>query len=126
MKIKKIGGELNLKYLREDILREMHLFKFNVTTKGYKYLIDTIEICIKDENAIENLEKNVFSILAEKYKLDKKDKVKWCINQVFETMLKNTDMKIITEYFNISEKEKLSVKNFIYTVVYKYLKMISA
>lgn len=115
-----------MKYLREDILREMHLFKFNVTTKGYKYLIDTIEICIKDENAIENLEKNVFSILAEKYKLDKKDKVKWCINQVFETMLKNTDMKIITEYFNISEKEKLSVKNFIYTVVYKYLKMISA
>ena len=55
-------------------------FKFDFTLKGTKYLYESIIYCInsKDESICENLQKNVFSIIAEKYNTTPNN-IKWNI-----------------------------------------------
>ena len=46
--------------IKKFIYKELSKFNFKRETKGFKYLCDAIFICIKDENALDNLSKNVF------------------------------------------------------------------
>jgi len=55
------------KKIRDFIYKELSKFNFRRYTKGFKYLSEAIYICIKDENSIENLSKNVFPKILEKY-----------------------------------------------------------
>ena len=92
----------------------------NIYTKGFKYLSESILLCIKDENAIENLHKNVFPTIAIKYNEKSSLNVKWCIEQTIKTMYNNTEIKKICDYFDIEENIKPTLKFIIYTVVCKY------
>lgn len=74
----------------------------------------------RDEDSIENLTCNIFPKIAEKYKEKSYINVKWCINQVINTMYNNTSMDIISKYFNLEENVKPSLKFIIYTIVNKY------
>ena len=67
--------------IKKFIYNELSKFNFKRETKGFKYLCDAIFICIKDENALDNLSKNVFPQIAKKYN-----------DKNFEYVLK--DMKI--------------------------------
>lgn len=108
------------KAIKKFIIEELSNFKFKMYTKGVKYLIEAIYICIANEDAIENLTKNVFNQIAIKYNERSYLSVKWCIEQVIKTMYNNTEMNIICEYFNIEENLKPSLKFIIYTIVCKY------
>ena len=108
--------------VREFISEELSNFTFKRGTKGFKYLKEAIYICITDIDAIENLTKNVFPIIANKYQEKSYFHVKWCINQVVNTMYNNTEIKKICNYFNLDENLKPSLKFIIYTIVCKYNK----
>ena len=103
--------------IKKFIYNELSKFNFKRETKGFKYLCDAIFICIKDENALDNLSKNVFPQIAEKYNEKSFFKVKWCIEQILKTMYNNTKISIISNYFSIDENLKPSLKFIIYTVV---------
>lgn len=106
--------------IRNFIHHELSNFNFKMYTKGVKYLEEAIYICITDENAIENLTKNVFSKIALKYNDKSYLSVKWCIEQVLKTMYNNTKMDVICDYFNLEENLKPSLKFIIYTISCKY------
>ena len=106
--------------IKNFILNELSKFEFKKYTKGFKYLKEAIYICILDEDSIENLTFNIFPKIAEKYKEKSYINVKWCINQVINTMYNNTSMDIISKYFNLEENVKPSLKFIIYTIVNKY------
>lgn len=108
--------------IKKFIYNELSKFNFKRETKGFKYLCDAIFICIKDENALDNLSKNVFPQIAKKYNEKSFFKVKWCIEQILKTMYNNTKISIISNYFSIDENLKPSLKFIIYTIVCKFNK----
>ncbi|HCQ55033.1 MAG TPA: hypothetical protein DIU30_01630 [Clostridiales bacterium] len=118
-------SNMNDNDIKKFIYNELSKFNFKRETKGFKYLCDAIFICIKDENALDNLSKNVFPQIAKKYNEKSFFKVKWCIEQVLKTMYNNTKISIINNYFSIDENLKPSLKFIIYTIVCKFNKKIN-
>lgn len=105
---------------RNYIFNELSKFNFRKETRGFKYLNEAIYLSIVDENAIENLSKNVFPIIAKKFHAQSPQNVKWCMNRVIETMYYNTNMKQLCQYFNLEENQKPTLKFIIYFIVCKY------
>jgi len=111
---------MNEEYAKQFIVKELSNFKFQQYTKGFKYLVEVIYLSIINENALDNLSKNVFPIVAEKYKEKSFFNVKWCIDKVIETMYNNTDMEILCNYFHLDYNIKPSLKFIVYTIVCNY------
>lgn len=109
------------KEIKNFIHNELSNFNFKMYAKGVRYLEEAIYICIKNENAIENLTKNVFNVIALKYNEKSYLSVKWCIEQVLKTMYNNTKMNVLCNYFNLEENLKPSLKFIIYTISCKYM-----
>lgn len=105
------------KKIRTFINSELLKFNFRRCTKGYKYLNETIYMCIKNLDNIDNLNKNVFNQIAIKFNEKSFYNVKWCIEQSLKTMINNTRLNIICEYFKIDENIRPSLKFFVYTIV---------
>lgn len=114
---------MNEKKVKKFILDELKQFNFKFYAKGFKYLTETIYICILNEDALENLSKNVFPKIAEKYNEKSYINVKWCIEQVIKTMYNNTKIEVISKYFNLDYNLKPSLKFIVYTIVSKYNNM---
>lgn len=110
----------NEKIILNFIFKELSKFNFKKQTKGFKYLCDAILICIKDENALDNLSKYVFPKIAKRYNEKTPYNVKWCIEQVIKTMYNNTEIEVICNYFNIDMNTKISLKFIVYTIVRNY------
>lgn len=106
--------------IKEFIKKELNNFEFIRISMGYRYLIEAILICIKDQNAMNNLNQNVFPQIAEKYGALSYIHIKWCIDQSIRTMYNNTDSKLLCKYFNLEENKRPSLKYLIYTIVTKY------
>ena len=106
--------------IKEFVFKELSKFNFRQYTKGFKYLLESICICIENTELLDNLSRNVFPKIAERYNEKSVYNVKWCIDQVIKTMYNNTDMNIICKYFRIEENLKPSLKFIVYTIVCKY------
>lgn len=115
---------MNEKRIKRYIQNELSRFEFKKYTKGYRYLVETIYLSIKDNCAIENLTKNVFPQIADKYNEKSYLNVKWCIEQVVNTMYNNTKVDILCSYFHIDSKIKPSVKFIVYTIMCNYERMV--
>ena len=109
------------KNIDEYINIELNKFKFNKTSLGYKYLKKAIEIGIKDEMLIENLNNGLYEKMQNEFKIDKK-RIKWNIEKSLDSMYINTNMKQIMSYFYISECEKITPKLFITALVENYFR----
>lgn len=110
----------NEKEIKQFIENELCKFDFRRGTKGYKYLKEAICLCIINENAIDNLTKNVFPTIAKMHNEKSYLSIKWCIDQCITTMYNNTPIDIITKYFMLPENLKPSLKLMIYTIVCNY------
>ena len=70
---------------------------------------------------IEDLNNRLYKKMENELKVEKK-KIKWNIEKSIEFMYINTNMEYIMNYFYIEEKEKVTPKMFITTIVENYLK----
>lgn len=110
--------------IKKFIVKELSNFEFRKYTKGFKYLVEIIYIAIIDENALDNLSKNIFVMVAKKYSEKSFLNVKWCVDKVIETMYNNTNIDILCDYFDINYNIKPSLKFIVYTIVCNYNKKI--
>lgn len=106
--------------IQKFILTELSNFCFNKYTKGFKYLVESIYLCIENNDLIDNLNKYIFPIVAKNYNEKSPQNVKWCINQVIKTMCCNTKIDILSNYFGTNENKTPSLKLIIYTLICKY------
>ena len=106
--------------IRMYILKELSKLRFSLHNKGGMYLIDAIFICIKDERAIENLNQNVYSVIADKYHAKTMLTVKAVMQHSIETMYRNMEEAKVKKYFYLETYEKPTLKRVIGTVVFKY------
>ena len=75
---------MNDKEIKEFILNELLKFKFRVYSKGFKYLVEAIFLCIKNQDYINNLSKYVFPKIAYKHHEKSELNVKWCMSIFFD------------------------------------------
>lgn len=108
--------------IKNYIIKELLKFRVQRGSKGFKYLVETIYLVIIDIDALDNLSKNVFPIIAKKYKEKSPLNVKWCIDKVIQTMYNNTEMEKISKYFNLEYNIKPSLKCIVYTIVCNFYK----
>lgn len=109
----------NLNKLKEFINNELSKVKFNQSTKGFKYLEEAIFICVINDDAIDNLSKNVFPKIANEHNEKTSFNVKWCIEQIINTMYNNTDGNILCQNYNLEINSKSTLKHIIYTILCK-------
>ena len=102
------------------INKELSQYNFKKCTKGYKYLFESILLCIKDDEMLEDLNNKVFPIIAKKYKAKTALNVKWCIEQSIKSMYLNTDDKIIKKNLDLEDNTKPTIKFLIYSIVSKF------
>ena len=87
-------------YTKKRILNEIKGLKFEVTNIGVQYLIDCI-LLIKCNDALYNLEKDIYPIVAKKYNVTS-NKVKWNIYSCINNMSRNNSMERINRYLGFS------------------------
>ena len=98
-------------YTKKRILNEIKGLKFEVTNIGVQYLIDCI-LLIKCNDALYNLEKDIYPIVAKKYNVTS-NKVKWNIYSCINNMSRNNS------YLGFSYNRTPTPKVLIFTIVNK-------
>ena len=104
-------------YTKKRILNEIKGLKFEVTNIGVQYLIDCI-LLIKCNDALYNLEKEIYPIVAKKYNVTS-NKVKWNIYSCINNMSRNNSMERINRYLGFSYNRTPTPKVLIFTIVNK-------
>lgn len=102
----------------EKIISELNNFNFTRRSLSYQYLIEAIYIVATDQKKIRDFKRFVYSDIAKKYDTGIQN-VQWCIEKLLKLMYLNTDEKIIREYFEVGENERLSAKAFIIFIAQK-------
>ena len=109
--------------LEIKIQKTLNSFKFDFTLKGTRFLYESILYCSRtnDDTLCENLQKNVFSVIAEKNATNA-DNVKWgiirSINKMYSHACK-TDLKKLKSYFKLDDNQKPTPKRIICTILNK-------
>ena len=104
-------------YTKKRILNEIKGLKFEVTNIGVQYLIDCI-LLIKCNDALYNLEKDIYPIVAKKYNVTS-NKVKWNIYSCINNMSRNNSMERINRYLGFSYNRTPTPKVLVFTIVNK-------
>ena len=104
-------------YTKKRILNEIKGLKFEVTNIGVQYLIDCI-LLIKCNDALYNLEKDIYPIVAKKYNVSA-NKVKWNIYSCINNMSRNNSVERINRYFGFTYNRTPTPKVLIFTIVNK-------
>ena len=104
-------------YTKKRILNEIKGLKFEITNIGVQYLIDCI-LLIKCNDALYNLEKDIYPIVAKKYNVTS-NKVKWNIYSCINNMSRNNSMERINRYLGFSYNRTPTPKVLIFTIVNK-------
>lgn len=104
-------------YTKKRILNEIKGLKFEVTNIGVQYLIDCI-LLIKCNDALYNLEKDIYPIVAKKYNVSA-NKVKWNIYSCISNMSRNNSVERINRYFGFTYNRTPTPKVLIFTIVNK-------
>lgn len=88
------------KVLRKRIIDELIYLGYDISYKGTRYLIETIEYIAENQNKdIDNLEKNVYPIISKKYN-DSVHNIKNNINRANNNMYYDCKIEKIKEYFH--------------------------
>lgn len=98
------------------IVNKLKDIGFNFKHIGTVYLLDTIKILNQNKDLIENIEKNVYTKLAKKYK-KKTITIKSDIIKATNYMYVHTAIKDLNYYFPNNAYEKITPKMVINTIL---------
>lgn len=112
--LKYICYEKDNENIIKNIKNELSNFEFNKNSIGYQYLVECLLNAYKNPESLNNIEKNLFPLVAKKFRVDKIQNVKWCIQKSMKSMIRYTDRKKIIKYF--PSREIPTIKLFIITL----------
>ena len=129
LSMNKILNEINelLKYknslkknniIKKRILDEILYLGYNISHKGTKYLIETIEyIILKLNNEVNILERDVYPAISLKYNISVHN-IKCRITDATNIMYCNCEIEKLKKYFCLDTDTKPKVKTIINTIIY--------
>ena len=109
--------EKNMDKFNTKINNILSNFDFNVNSKGYKYLVESIKACLNSPYLISNLEKRLYPYIASQFAEANPFKIKWAIEKSINSMYRYTNKEILEKFFPNSKK--LSPRFFIETIISK-------
>lgn len=124
-KIKNIISNMNQEQSMKFVLRELTNLKYNFKHNGTTYIYETILLII-DSNDIcvmDNLEKNVYSILAKRYNKSINN-IKSSIVKATNIMYNECRMEYLLKYFSFENDTKPTPKLVISTIINNYINQI--
>lgn len=108
-----ISDELTKKRIYDEISEILSKFEFNKTSIGYKYLIECIYLCVKNDSLMSPVETNLYPTVAKKYSVPSTKKVKWSIAKTLKSMSTYTKQDVLNEFFKL---QPITSKMFIYEI----------
>lgn len=109
--------EKEKKSVEYKIHTELEKLHYNFSYIGTQYLIETLLILYNNDIEVINLKKDVYSIIAKKYKKSINN-IKTNIINATNLMYYDCKSEILEQYFGIVSGEKPTPKNIIYTILY--------
>lgn len=111
--------EQSEKYIKEKIVKELKILGYNIEYLGTKYLLETIYILsiLKDYND-NNLEKDIYPIVAKKYGKTVHN-IKCNIRNATEIMYYDNQEELIIEYLKDYKNSKIGTKIIILAILKK-------
>lgn len=105
--------------IKNKIFNEISYLGFDITHKGTKYLLESIEyIILNPEKEVSNLERDIYPVLSKKYG-ESIHNIKCSINRATTSMYYECDVNKLKKYFYFRDDIKPSVKTIIDTIVNK-------
>lgn len=78
-------------------------FYFNKSSPGYRYIIESIKLCVKNKTLITPLETNLYKKVAEKTNAKSNLHVKWSIDKSINVLNKYTNPDTLNKFFPYSK-----------------------
>ena len=111
----------NSRKLKKEIIQELLYLGYDISHKGTKYLIKSIEyIASNPDKDLDNLEKSVYSKLSKIYN-DSVHNIKCNINRATTAMYYECKIERLKDYFKFDNDAKPKVKTVINTIINKIL-----
>lgn len=105
--------------IKNKIFNEISYLGFDITHKGTKYLLESIEyIILNPEKEVSKLERDIYPVLSKKYG-ESFHNIKCSINRATTSMYYECDVNKLKKYFYFRDDIKPSVKTIIDTIVNK-------
>ena len=105
--------------IKNKIFNEISYLGFDITHKGTKYLLESIEyIILNPEKEVIKLEREIYPVLSKKYG-ESIHNIKCSINRATTSMYYECDVNKLKKYFYFRDDIKPSVKTIIDTIVNK-------
>lgn len=98
IKKEKDNDEIELKI--KDCLKN---FYFNKSRPGYHYIIESIKLCVKNNNLIAPFETNLYKKVAEKTNAKSNLHVKWSIDKSINVLNRYTNPDTLNRFFPYSK-----------------------
>lgn len=78
-------------------------FYFNKSSPGYRYIIESIKLCVKNNNLVTPFETNLYKKVAEKTNAKSNLHVKWSIDKSINVLNKYTNPDTLNKFFPYSK-----------------------
>lgn len=91
-------------------------FYFNKSSPGYRYIIESIKLCVKNKTLITPLETNLYEKVTEKTNAKSNLHVKWSIDKSIDALNKYTNPDALNKFFSYN---KVTSKSFINEIFQK-------
>ena len=101
------------------IKKLLNNFEFNKSAIGYSYILDCIIEIINNPETLKNIEKSLYTKVANKHYLCTSNKIKWNIDKSISSMCRYTNKDILTSSFG--NVNKITSKQFL-THIYNIIK----
>lgn len=101
------------KCYEELVKEELHKFEINVTTLGYKYIVDAIELSLANENLLRDMKHRLYQSISKRHNDVSIINIKWTIEKTIRSIMRYTSFDIIKSYFHVESGEHVTPKIFI-------------
>jgi FixJ family two-component response regulator len=101
------------KCYEELVKEELQTFEVNVTTLGYKYIVDAIELSLANENLLRDMKHRLYGSISKRHDDVSIINIKWTIEKTIRSIMRYTSFDVVKSYFRVESGEKVTPKIFI-------------
>ncbi len=101
------------KCYEELIKEELQIFDVKVTTLGYKYIVDAIELSLANENLLKDMKHMLYVSISKRHDDVSIINIKWTIEKTIRSIVRYTSVDVIKSYFHVESGEHVTPKIFI-------------
>lgn len=105
------------KCYEELVKEELQTFDVNVTTLGYKYIVDAIELSLANENLLRDMKRRLYVSISKRHDDVSIINIKWTIEKTIGSIIRYTNFDVVKSYFHVESGEKVTPKIFISAIL---------